>query len=81
MTMEEEPLAASHAAETRRHRYLVHKDVVNAFEGVTRLTPEHTHRNAHERRLLHCVHKNSPYLPVILLRNLALSTNLTRINS
>ncbi|EJN45140.1 hypothetical protein HMPREF1137_1890 [Actinomyces sp. ICM39] len=38
------------------------------------------HGDAHERRLLRCIHENPPYLPVILSRNLALTTNLTHIN-
>ena len=80
MSVQEEPLAASHAAEARRHRYLVYEDVVDAFEGVTRLTTERAHRDAHERRLLRCIHKTPPYLPVILSRNLALSTNPTHID-
>ena len=80
MSVQEEPLAASHATEARRHRYLVHKDVIDTFEGITRLTTERAHRDAHQRRLLRCIHENPPYLPVILSRNLALTTNPTHIN-
>ena len=80
MTVQKQALAARHAAETRRHRYLIDQYVVDAFEGVTRLATQGAHGDTHERRLLRCIHENPPYLPVILSRNLALSTNLTHFN-
>ena len=66
MTMEEEPLAASHPAEARGHRYLVHENVVDAFEGVARLATHRTHGDAHERGVRRCIHRTTPYISVIL---------------
>ena len=57
MSMEKESFAASHATEARGHRYLVHQDVVDAFEDVTRLAAQRAHGDAHERGLLRCVHQ------------------------
>ena len=66
MTMEEEPLAASHSAEARGHRYLVHENVVDAFEGVARLAAHRTHGDAHERGIRRCINRTTPYISVIL---------------